>query len=120
MSEFTDLLTISQMTPGPIALNASTFVGTKVGGLLGAVIATVGCVTPSCIIVMVLAYFYYKYNNLTIVKKSIGCIMTCCSCFNWSSWAFYYSISIFGKKIIGSLDDINKIAVVLFLIGVGV
>lgn len=47
MTEFTDIITISQMTPGPIAINTSTFVGTQVGGLLGAVIATLGCVSPS-------------------------------------------------------------------------
>ena len=63
IEEFADLLTISQMTPGPIALNASTFVGTKVAGLSGAVIATIGCVTPSCIIVLILSYFYFKYKS---------------------------------------------------------
>ncbi len=68
MAEFADLLTISQMTPGPIALNASTFVGTKVAGLPGAVIATVGCITPSCIIVLILAYFYFKYKNLSSIQ----------------------------------------------------
>ena len=67
--EFTDLLTISQMTPGPIALNASTFVGTKIAGISGAVVATLGCVTPSCIIVLTLAYFYYKYRELKTIKK---------------------------------------------------
>ncbi len=68
LEEFADLLTISQMTPGPIALNASTFVGTKVAGLPGAIIATVGCVTPSCIIVLTLAYFYFKYKNLSSIQ----------------------------------------------------
>ena len=68
MAEFADLLTISQMTPGPIALNASTFVGTKVAGLPGAIIATVGCITPSCIIVLTLAYFYFKYKNLSSIQ----------------------------------------------------
>ena len=52
MSEFTDLITISQMTPGPIAVNSATFVGTKIAGTLGALVATFGCILPSCIIVM--------------------------------------------------------------------
>ena len=47
MTEFTDIITISQMTPGPIAINTSTFVGTQIGGLLGAIVATLGCVSPS-------------------------------------------------------------------------
>ena len=42
MSEFTDLITISQMTPGPIAVNSATFVGIKVAGLPGAIAATAG------------------------------------------------------------------------------
>ena len=50
MSEFTDLITISQMTPGSIAVNSATFVGIKTAGIPGALIATLGCVLPSCII----------------------------------------------------------------------
>ena len=46
-SEFTDLITISQMTPGPIAVNAATFVGIRVAGIPGAVAATLGCIFPS-------------------------------------------------------------------------
>lgn len=69
MAQFTDLLTISQMTPGPIALNASTFVGTQVAGIPGAIVATLGCVFPSCIIVLLLAFLYYKYKNLTTMQN---------------------------------------------------
>lgn len=68
MTEFTDIITISQMTPGPVAINTSTFVGTQIGGLLGAIIATLGCVTPSFIIVLLLAYIYIKYKSVTIVS----------------------------------------------------
>ena len=56
--EFNHLITISQMTPGPIAINSATFVGLKIDGIAGAVTATLGCVLPSCIIVTLLAYFY--------------------------------------------------------------
>ena len=55
MQEFVDIVTISQMTPGPIAINSATFVGTRIAGLPGAIIATIGCVFPSCIIVLTLA-----------------------------------------------------------------
>ena len=48
-SEFTDLITISQMTPGPIAVNSATFVGIRLAGFLGALAATFGCILPSCI-----------------------------------------------------------------------
>ena len=56
MTQFADIVTISQMTPGPIAINSATFVGTRVAGLPGAIVATVGCVLPSCIIVLFLAF----------------------------------------------------------------
>ena len=69
LAEFTDVITISQMTPGPIGINAATFVGTHVAGLSGAVIATLGCVAPSFIIVLGLAYIYNKYNKLEIIQK---------------------------------------------------
>lgn len=39
------------MTPGPIAINSATFVGIKIAGILGAIVATIGCVLPSCILV---------------------------------------------------------------------
>jgi len=68
LTQFTDLITISQMTPGPIAINASTFVGTRIGGVWGAVAATLGCVLPSCLIVSLLAFLYMKYNKLTLVQ----------------------------------------------------
>ena len=50
MSEFTDLITISQITPGPIAVNSATFVGLKIAGIPGAVVATVGCILPSSVL----------------------------------------------------------------------
>ena len=50
LSEFTDLITISQMTPGPIAVNSATFVGLKVAGIPGAVVCTLGCVLPLSLI----------------------------------------------------------------------
>lgn len=68
MAEFTDLVTISQMTPGPIAINAATFVGIRIAGVLGAITATLGCVLPSCIIVIALAKLYLKYKNMSMLQ----------------------------------------------------
>lgn len=68
MAEFTDIITISQMTPGPIAINTATFVGTRIAGIWGAMIATLGCIVPSCVIVVSLAILYKKYRNLRYVE----------------------------------------------------
>ncbi len=67
-SEFTDLITISQMTPGPIAVNSATFVGIRIAGIPGALAATAGCVLPSCILVTILAKIYLKYRNLNLLQ----------------------------------------------------
>ncbi len=69
LSEFADIITIAEMTPGPIAINAATFVGTKVLGLSGAIIATLGFITPCFIIAIVLSVLYSKYSQMGIVKK---------------------------------------------------
>lgn len=72
LSEFTDLITISQMTPGPIAVNSATFVGTKIAGPLGAFVATIGCILPSCIIVTVIAYFYLKCRHIKALQEILN------------------------------------------------
>ena len=68
MPEFTDLVTISQMTPGPIAINSATFVGIKIAGIPGALAATFGCILPSCIIVTLIAKLYLKYRNMAMLQ----------------------------------------------------
>lgn len=72
VSEFADLVAISEMTPGPIAVNGATFVGVRVAGIPGALAATLGCIFPSMILVSVLAYFYGKYKKLSSVKTILG------------------------------------------------
>ena len=63
METFSNLVTIAEMTPGPIAVNSATFVGTRIAGPGGAVVATLGCILPSCIIVTLLAYISTKYRS---------------------------------------------------------
>ena len=72
MAEFADIMTIAEMTPGPIAINSATFVGIQVGGILGAIVATLGCVFPSSIIVMILANIYYRFRGLSMVQGILG------------------------------------------------
>lgn len=72
LEEFSDLITIAEMTPGPISINSSTFVGTRLAGPLGAIICTLGCIIPSFIICLTLAHFYYKYRNLGGVQTVLS------------------------------------------------
>lgn len=78
--EWSDVLTISNMTPGPIAINAATFVGTKVGGdvgggllgrLLSSVIATLGSILPQFLIMSVLAYLLWHGHRLPALDYMI-------------------------------------------------
>lgn len=64
LPEFIDIFTISQMTPGPIGINAATFAGMKIAGILGAISATMGFVTPSIFLCIALAKIIFKYGDL--------------------------------------------------------
>ena len=72
LEEFTDLITISQMTPGPIAVNSATFVGIRIGGIPGAIVATLGCILPSSILLIFLSWMYMKYKKLTILQTILS------------------------------------------------
>jgi chromate transporter len=62
-SEFLDIISISQITPGAIAINTATFVGYKIGGILGAFTASMGIVLPSLITVTIIAMFFNKIKE---------------------------------------------------------
>lgn len=68
MSQFADLITIAEMTPGPIAINSATFVGQQIAGIPGAIVCTLGCVFPSFVIVLLLSFLYMKYRNLKTMQ----------------------------------------------------
>ena len=74
LGEFADLVTIAEMTPGPIAVNGATFVGIRVAGIPGAVIATLGCILPSCIIVSLLAWAYRRWRNLQAFQDVLAAL----------------------------------------------
>lgn len=74
MEEFTDLVTIAEMTPGPVTINSATFVGIRVAGLPGAVAATFGCILPACFLVSLLAWVYRRYRSAPAVEGVLGCL----------------------------------------------
>ena len=98
MSEFTDLITISQMTPGPIAVNSATFVGTKIAGTLGALVATFGCILPSCIIVTVIARLYLKYRNMAALQGILNSLRPAVVAMITAFWGNTGMISLVGTK----------------------
>lgn len=68
--ELLDIIAISESTPGPISVNASTFVGYKVGGFFGALFSLLGLILPSFVILLIISFFYEEFLSLTIVSKA--------------------------------------------------
>ncbi len=68
MTEFIDIFTISQMTPGPIGINAATFAGMQVAGPLGAVSATLGFAAPSLILCIFVARLFFRYGHIGVIR----------------------------------------------------
>lgn len=62
--DMTDMLIISEMTPGAIAVNSATFVGYRVAGVLGGILGTLGVVLPSLIIITVLSFFVHYLEEV--------------------------------------------------------
>lgn len=71
VDEFANLVAIDEITPGPIIVNAASFIGMKVGGVLGAIIATIGSIIPAFIIAFILIIIYNRYNKLSWLQSVI-------------------------------------------------
>lgn len=62
-ADFVDIVAISEMTPGPIGVNSATFLGYRVGGVLGSAIATLGVVLPSFIVMSIIFHFITRFKS---------------------------------------------------------
>ncbi|MBU3097818.1 MULTISPECIES: chromate transporter [Clostridium] len=119
VNEFADVITISQMTPGPIAINCATFVGTRIAGMPGAIVATIGCVFPSCVIVLFLAYLYYKYKSLSIVQGVLNGLRPAVIAMIGSAGLILLILAFWnGKGISSNPENIDAISVGLFTIAI--
>lgn len=108
-----DYYAIGQSTPGIIAVNVATFIGFNRGGILGGIVATLGIVTPSIIIITFLASFISSYSDISWVKKILaGINVAVAAILTKAAWNF-------GKKTIkniwGLLIFIASFVAVYFL-----
>ena len=69
--ELINFIAVSESTPGPFAINMATYVGSELGGMLGAACATLGVVMPSFVIILIVAKIFDKFKNSHLVK---GCM----------------------------------------------
>ena len=116
MKEFTDLITISQMTPGPIAINSATFVGIKIAGIPGALAATLGCILPSCIIVTVLARLYLKYRNMAMLQGILNSLRPAVVALIASAGISILITAFWGNDAVVVLSKTNWIMVFIFAV----
>lgn len=66
--EFTDIVAISQMTPGPIAINSATYIGYEVAGIFGSVVATVAVCLPAMTLMMLITHFFLRLEHNRYVR----------------------------------------------------
>ena len=103
------------MTPGPISINSSTFVGTRLAGPIGAIICTLGCILPSFVICLTLAYFYYKYRKFSGVQTVLGALRPAVVALIGSAGLSILLLALFGDSTTYQLSDIHVIELLLFL-----
>lgn len=119
MAQFADIMTIAEMTPGPIAINTATFVGIQVAGLFGAIVATVGCVFPSCVIVMALAYIYYRFRGMNMVQGVLAGLRPMVVAMIFSSGISLLIMALYGHKNLPiNLFSVDYIALIIFVGGI--
>ena len=116
MAEFTDLITISQMTPGPIAINSATFVGIKIAGIPGALVATLGCILPSCVIVLLIAKLYLKYRNMNVLQGVLESLRPAVVAMIASAGISVLITALWGSVELISLGNTNWTLAILFVV----
>lgn len=118
MTQFADIMTIAEMTPGPIAINSATFVGIQDAGLPGALIANIGCVFPSCVIVVTLAYIYYRFRSLNMVQGVLSGLRPAVIAMIASAGISLLIMAFYGQRTLPKdLASLDVIAVIIFAIG---
>lgn len=75
--ELLNMIAVSESTPGPIAVNMATFVGSTQGGILGSLVATLGVVLPSFLIILLIAMFIRNFLNYKGVQAFLGGVRPC-------------------------------------------
>lgn len=117
MEEFTDLITVAEMTPGPISINSATFVGMRLAGIPGVLLCSIGCIIPSFCICLTLAYFYYKYRTVSGVQVVLGSLRPAVVALIGSAGASILILGLFQTNIKNVvLSDIRYVELGIFVV----
>lgn len=102
LEEFAHVVAIAEMTPGPIAINTATFVGVRIGGIAGALTATAGCVLPSCVLVLALAWAYSRFRSLAAVQGVLSGLRPAVTALIASAGLTLTGLALFGSRTAGT------------------
>lgn len=116
LEEFSDLITVAEMTPGPISINSATFVGMRLAGIPGVLLCSIGCIIPSFIICLTLAHFYYKYRTVSGVQVVLGSLRPAVVALIASAGASILMLGLFKVELYDIvLTDIRFVELAIFL-----
>ena len=118
LSEFVDIFTISQMTPGPIGINAATFAGMKTAGVIGAISATFGFVAPSLILCILVAKLIFKYGDIPAIRGVLNGLRPAVIALICSAGIGFIALALWNAEVIPHdlTADLDKNGVVLLII----
>ena len=115
VNEFSHLVTIAGMTPGPVSINSATFVGIRIAGIGGAIVATAGCILPSCVIMGCLAYVYYRYRQASVLNDVLACLRPAVVAMIGSAGMSILMLALFNTSFYNiSLAALRPIELILF------
>lgn len=117
MEEFSDLITVAEMTPGPISINSATFVGMRLAGVGGVLLCTLGCILPSFCICLTLAYFYYKYRSIKGVQTVLAALRPAVVALIGSAGASILMLGLFQTDIFSAqLENLRFVELGIFVV----
>lgn len=117
LEEFSDLITVAEMTPGPISINSATFVGMRLAGIPGVLLCSIGCIIPSFIICLTLAHFYYKYRTVSGVQVVLGSLRPAVVALIGSAGASILMLGLFQAEIQNVvLENIRLVELGIFVV----
>lgn len=98
--EFSNLVALSQMTPGPIAVNAATYVGFKSMGVLGSVVATIAVSLPAFVIIIAVAHFINKFKANKPLQAALGGIRPATVGMIATAFIFFADTALFNSSVV--------------------
>ena len=117
--ELLNFIAVAESTPGPIAVNMATFVGSSQGGILGSFLATLGVVLPSFCVILLIASVFGRLMKYRGVKATLGGIRPAIIALILGTAATMLLSLVFGIKSIGSQISFDyKAVIILALVGI--